>query len=393
MNSERPPSLFGSGAGSDPAPAPYERSAYESLRSAHGAEASRVRELVDRWYSRLDEPAALSIAERFTRENDADHRGAFFELYLHELAVQLYGAVDADIGQDEFDRRRPDFGIDCAGHPVWIEATSVAGDDFYTPSERRHRHQVLDAINSVEAPAFGVHIEFLETSAATPPAGRLRRWLQRWLDNLDPDEILRRPDGEAEPRVFDRGGWRIELVPYALEPEHRNYPHHRLIGSLGDGGAINETAPIKKRLRKKAGHYGALEQPFVIAVLCAGSFVDDQDITDALLGPRGYWYDHEAGTLRGVRQPDGLWLHETGPVNTRVSAVLSVPKLSPWNICEVEPTLWTNPWAAHPVPTQCLWRRMDLETTGKVHERKAARCVADVLHLPRDWPAIVATDT
>jgi hypothetical protein len=46
-------------------------------------------------------------------------------------------------------------------------------------------------------------------------------------------------------------------------------------------------------LRKKAGHgYGLADRPFVIAVLCAGDFVDEHDIAQTLFGPIEYETPH-----------------------------------------------------------------------------------------------------
>jgi hypothetical protein len=116
-------------------------------------------------------------------------------------------------------------------------------------------------------------------------------------------------------------------------------------------------------LRKKLKHgYKTDGTPFVVAVLCAGIFVEDRDVAAALIGADGVW-------------PDG-----DGKRHERLSGVITVANLSPTAVAVVEPTLWTNPDAAHPISTDFFpWRRMAVRADGSAVEHSATRSVAGVL--------------
>ncbi len=85
-----------------------------------------------------------------------------------------------------------------------------------------------------------------------------------------------------------------------------------------------------------------------MVALAAGTFVDDQDVEHALLGPIGYRYDLDQQRVVGERQRDGAWVRDPGPVNPRLSGVLTLVNLSATAVCAVEPTFWANPWADRP---------------------------------------------
>ena len=55
------------------------------------------------------------------------------------------------------------------------------------------------------------------------------------------------------------------------------------------------------------------------------------------------------GGVQWVRNRDGLWMKAGGPAYTRVSAVLSTERLSPWDVGQRRMRLIHNPWAARPI--------------------------------------------
>lgn len=391
--SPEPPSLFTSAAREDHGPAPYTRGAYELLDRGHRPISAEVRRLLDQWYQRLPAYAAPQIRQRFVSGRDSEHLGAFFELYLYELAHRLGAIVDIDVGRDELDRRRPDLLIECEDRDVYIEATVVTGDDVHDPTTQHHLDGIYDAVNAVTAPAFFVEVEVEAYGSSTPSRRKITPSVQRWLDALDPDALLDARDADAPSHELSTGGWEISLTARAVSREHRSYPHHRVVGTRSDGiGEIDDIRPLRRKLKRKAGHYGELGKPFLVAVLCAGTFVEDRDIDQALFGPMGYRYDRELGEIVGAHQPDGAFIGPKGAINSRLSGVLTWVNLSPTTMGVVEPTLWTNPWAAHPVSARGPWRCIDVQPNGRVVEHPATRTSAGVLGLPDRWPYVESAE-
>lgn len=384
------PSLFSSGPRPDLGPAPYAISEYAALdRNPHAA-AERTRQLLDKWCAELPPAAAAQIRERFTSKDDIVHRGAFLELYLHALTRAMGFDVDIDVGNDANGLRRPDLLLRSGAQELFIEATALAGDDVGDPVIKHRVNEIYDAANAVNAPAFCVDLDIVEYGAGTPSAKKITRAVRRFLDELDPDTVLAAIDAGAPPPVQEVtiGSWTLALVADPLRPEHREYPRHRVInGGSGDGDFIDNITPMRRKLKAKAGRYGDLGKPYVVALLCASSFADDHDIERALMGPIEYWYDADARDLQPGRRPDGVWLGPTGPINTRLSAVLTFPQLSPTAICEVQPTLWLNPSATYPLTDPGPWRRMDVAATRAPVLHPATATVAKVLGLPERRPS------
>jgi hypothetical protein len=386
-----PSSLFSPGQREDNGPPPYTRSAYQLLDRAHHPFATEVRRELDAWFSRLPPIAAAQIAERFRSEDEAVHLGAFLEMYVHELALHMGADVDIDVGRDQGDTRRPDFLLRRSEDELFVEATAIAGADVHDKQTKLYLDILHDAVNAVDAPAFFVDVDVLHHASSTPPGRRITEAVQYWLNSLDPDTELEAASREEAPAELTRNfsGWNIRLQARALEPEHRDYSEHRVIGGRYDGGgSIDDLTPLRRKIKQKAGHYGQLDKPYILVVLPAGTFVDDRDIEHALLGPIEYRYDPDLKRLVGNRKRDGAWMGPTGPINKRLSGVLTLVKLSPTSVTAVEPTLWTNPWATHPIPRPGPWRRMEPATNGKCVEYPQTRTIADVFGLPARWPAV-----
>lgn len=79
-------------------------------------------------------------------------------------------------------------------------------------------------------------------------------------------------------------------------------------------------------LKRKAGRYGALDLPLVVAVNCGQ---DDPAVRDALAA---------------------LWLGPRGPQRQGLSAVFAVEKADPWNYVDRRGRLFRHPQAEHVLP-------------------------------------------
>ena len=67
-----------------------------------------------------------------------------------------------------------------------------------------------------------------------------------------------------------------------------DYPEHRVIGGRFDGGGpIDDLTPLRRKIKKKASRYGRLDKPYVLAMLTAGTFVDESDIEPPTVGRTG----------------------------------------------------------------------------------------------------------
>jgi hypothetical protein len=319
------------------------------------------------------------------------HLPAFHELYQHELAIRGgYDDVDCDIGREDPAHVRPDLLLRGADE-CFVEVTVALGDDVVAPKERARVQQLYDAIDRIPNRNFVLSVDVRGVGPDTP--GRnLTRQITDWLDGMDPDRENARVAAGGVPaeQRFGASGWTVIVTASGYQAELRGRPDLGLIGARVEGlegythvfdgerrievdgpRPLSDDAMLASVLRRKLRKgYEIGNTSFVIAVLCAGIFVEDRDIAVALIGR------------------DGVWPGGAGERYARLSGVITLADLSPTGVAAVEPALWTNPAAAHPVaPGLFPWRRMEVRADGSVVKHAATRSVADVLGISPGFPA------
>lgn len=383
-------SLFSASARTSLTPKGHTESEYAFLDRSARAQIVRVRELLDAWYARLPVAARASIRNRFASADLGVHRGALLELYLHEAFHRLELEVDIDVGREDAGRRRPDFLIGESGEGFYVEATAAVGANLLGDKSASARAAAMqECIAKVHAPNFWLGVQLEACGTNTPGRREVRVPLQRWLDELDPDEVLAEHGrtGELPSYTLRLDDWEVECQAFPVSPEHRGDPDHEVIGAYGEGAAmIDDAKALRRKLKHKASHYEGLERPYVVCLLCAGDFADDKDVGDALLGSVAVRYNPTTRETIWVRQADGIWHGPHGPRNTTVSAVITIPQLSCSSVTAVQPTLWLNPWAARPLTAELPWRTNVISPQGRITTREASRTPADLFGLPERWP-------
>jgi hypothetical protein len=374
---------------------------YARLDQAPGAAAERVRRLMDSWYRRLPAHARTEIRQRFTSPKLGAHLGAFWEMYLYEAASRLKLKVDLDVGRDH-GSRRPDLLVGANEGDHFIEATVALGDGAVRRDQRARADQFYAAIERVRNRDFLLHPELRAVGNATPGRKLVADPLDRWLSKLDPDTVRRNVDaGQPAPAfTIKRDGWFARIEATGKHVELRGDRGTGVIGIHVEGfkenaegedllREIDDITPLTNVLLKKAGHgYELGDRAFVIAVLCAGDFIEEQDIAQALFGPIEYRLSVDSDRANGAFQPGGLWHDTDGPRYTSVSAVLTASNLTPGAVAAVEARLWLNPDAAHPIgPSLLPWQRWEIDPRGRFVEHPASQSAAELFGLPARWPA------
>jgi hypothetical protein len=371
----------------------YTTPTYKVLDERSGPLWDAVRATLDYWFVRLPLPARDQIRSRFASSKEIVHLGAFWELYLHEAFLRLGFDIDVDIGRDaEEGRRRPDLLVRRGDAEFYVEATAVTGDDVLTPQQRQLLQQLRDVVNGTRSSDFLVALDVIEYGPSTPSQRHVVAPLERWLGGLDHDGLLEAERMGARPRarMLEFAGWRVRIEAMPLKSERRGQDGHGILGYTGeDIGELDDVSPILRKLKRKAHHYGELDRPFVIALLCAGTFVEPQDIEAALFGPIVGAHGPKMA-FKWVRERNGLWMRPNGPTNTRVSAVLTAIGLSTTAITAVEPCWWTNPWARQSISADLPWECVEANDRGRTIGTAAARTSAAMFELPERWPAISA---
>jgi len=384
-----PISLFSEGPRTRTGPSRYDESEYHSLDRSARAYAAEVRAALDGWFYELPGYARPSIRRKFASRETPVHRGALLELYLHEMFRRLELEIDLDVGREDAAHRRPDFLLEPNGNRTWVEATAVLGADVFTAAERGRVQQLYDLLNRCRDRRFFLLVEIEEAGSATLGRKQILDPIEQWLARLDPAQLRRAIDQGANPpeRQLTPADWVITIGATPVRQDMPLTDDERVLGSSVEGSAeLDDVGPLRRTLKRKARHYGEVDAPYVIAVLCVGTFVADNDVEKALLGDTRYVWDPNQRRLRGVREPNGLWHGPGKPVNTRVSQVVTIPQLSAARAAITEHTVWITPCAERPLPLQFPWRRREIAPDGQITTHEATSPAAEVFGLPPNWP-------
>jgi hypothetical protein len=357
-----------------------------------------VRDLLESWFSQLCAEGQPHAKARIRSGDNRQFQAAFWELYCHESLRRLgnHVACEPDLPGTS---RHPDFLATGPSESQFVLEATVASDSDPDVAADRRKAEVFDVIDRLQASDFFLGVRVHAIGPKAPPAARLRTQLENWLNSLDADEVTAAIEadgltfGDSVPRyVWEDAGWQVVFRPLPVAPAQRGQAGRRPIGMHGPGGAfvLDDTTPLHRAIRDKAGAYGQLGMPYVVAVASEGTFVSDFPILNALFGHEQVILTPNAdGTpnFTSTRAPDGVWLGPRGVQNRRISAVLTAQLLRPWCVTTVVPTLWHHPAAEHPLVVEFLpWRKAVVDASGGLVFREPALGLNAFFDLPTDWP-------
>jgi hypothetical protein len=380
--------LFDDFARTDPSPAVDGEDSFSFMNRVAQPFWGRVRDELDGWSREYPSDAAADLRSRFRSPSPAQHFGAWWELYLHQLSTELGYQVEVHPELTGV-TGRPDFRLTRGEEAFYIEAaTTFSG---IVPDEDRHGERenwIKKAINSVRNPNFFVALDFNRVGTERPSDREITEPLRKWLQGLDPNQVAAEgfaaaPELELRPR-----DWDFVLRAIAVKPEARGRAGHRLLG-MGPSvaGFVNDIDMMGRTLDRKRRKYGKPDEPLVFAILPMSSFIEKEDVEQALLGRVAYQFDpHDFQRGIWVRHRNGFWRRGTAPRNTRVSALITGTNIMPWTVAKVWPRLWRNPWAAHPLQAELQLPEAILSEQGTVTYSERVGAPASLFGLPEDWP-------
>jgi hypothetical protein len=390
-------------------------SAYDRLNQSPFPHDAHARELIDCWWRALPPPARESIAKRFVNKRREQHLGAFFELYMSAMTARLFSGVKLDVGQEDDTTRDPDLFVINVDSQWSIEATVVLGDDVVGPDDRPRVGLLYEAIQRIRTREYLIGVNLLAIGSGNPSRRNVTAELDTWLQGLDVDEQRARAARNEPPceRLIEWDGWRVKVtampwrdgtidaaesvIGFKIEgmAGHKHVFEGERTIEIDGPRKLSDSRMLADALRRKARRGQRLDdRPWVIAVMCAGDLVNDRDIVQALLGRFEYPLNPRRGEPHeGVHQTGGLWHQGDGWRYGRVSAVLTVCELSPLSVAAVEPTVWLNPAAEHPLLVGTFpWRTMHIRHDLQVTEEQAISTAAEVFGILRTFPRSRAHD-
>jgi hypothetical protein len=383
----------------DERPARYAEPQFTYLNRSARVIFSRTRQVLEAWFSRYPVSERPDLRARFRSKKDQQHHAAFFELFLHELLLQLGCSVTIHPSPGETTTRRPDFVAESpSGSRFYIEAVVVTGESEKNAAATARMNVVYDALDRLDSPNFFIGVELRGAPKTPPRAEPMRSFLRERLAALDPDEmtqLVRSASFDALPRWrFEHEGWEIDFFPIPKSPRARGKPGIRPVGMRMPEPFWSEPRlAIRDAIVEKARRYGDLDLPYIIAVNALEAGVDRIDIMEALFGKEKFTVKlTPSGPSRPqmTREPDGVWTSPSGPRHARVSAVLLASPVLPWNVPRAQICLYHNPWARRPYASELtrLPQAIPDSTTARHMEWQDGESLARIFGLHPQWPEV-----
>lgn len=342
-------------------PSEFSESNYHYLNRSARPEFACIRQILQLWFDNYNarEDKRFEMYKLLRSDLDEDHLTAFFELYLYQLFTRLGFTV---VVEPEWPVNSPDFLLSLpTGEEILLEATSVFTElDFGVA--RKRENKVLDEINKrLKFPEYFLHMQLNGGPTGEPPYGKICKFLRKELSKLDPIQV-ERAAVETQNKGFDRlpripwqhDSWDIEFFVIPVKPEARGKSNHRIIGSRSYGFFNSDLHhSLKSKIRSKASRYGELHIPYIVAINFLSSFLDDDDVLDALFGKEQLIISIDTDETDLQRKLDGMWMGVSdGKVigkNKRMSGLLLFKNLYPHTVHVSNPILWHHPYAYYPL--------------------------------------------
>jgi hypothetical protein len=312
--------------------------AYLNRSAKRGSVASRA--LIEEWLRHVPTSERREFCARFRSGDNIQFGTAFQELFLHEFlrcqkcALDFHPSIPGS-------SKRPDFLV-CqpCGNSFILEARTST-DVASGPESNPRGDRIRDFLRHLKLDGYKLGIDEFTAGTRDLPQKALRKHI---VDTIAAhsgtgDGIIRIPDYSTAD------GWRIKLTAFSSA----RYGSSRSTTVMQEAWGRTWTGPsypLREALKRKAGKYGPLTMPYVIAINSADVMLTDRDFEETLFGVR------PGITIAGMTDEltRGFWGTGSAPKHRRVSAVLFTKNLWPATVLmgQVYTCLYLNPWAERP---------------------------------------------
>lgn len=356
-------------------------------RSARPA-SEGVRDLLNQWYARYPNQHKLDLTRRFR----TDFSVGFFELLLHEVLLHFQYQVEVHPILTTSQRSHPDFRAKTSvGDVLFLEATIATDESEQEKAKNKALAVLYDQISQIHLPDYFLDIDRIDNPTGRQPSGKkLRNFISRSVQDLNYEALIVLSQLGAIndlPRwTYKEGQLEIDFSVIPVSKENRGKPNHRPIGIYPGGTRWGGSdGAIRDKIMRKAGKYGRLSTPYVIAVNCLGGFGTHRgDQIKALFGTEEPFFLNSSTEPKLEGTLNGAWYGSKGPRHMRVSAVL-LTRVFPWNLPIADVTLYHNPWADYPYEGSLIELPQVRFSADKIYS-VTGKSFGSILSLTNDWP-------
>jgi hypothetical protein len=244
--------------------------------------------------------------------------------------------------------KSPDFLVEAPdGKRFFVEATIATGQSRTTAGAQRRLDEVYKAIDTINSPDFFLSIETVGKPSRPIRLNKLRTDIAHWLKGLDYDSVRTAWEADHHLPAFRHNEYEVVLTisPFP-RVKSRGQPDGGVIGAYTmPPTQVEPHKAIASAVMSKAGRYGRPGLPYIVAVNAMAGYAREVSAIDAMFGTPGVTLRQTAEGLKSkeTRAFDGAWRNRAGPINTRVSAVLSTERLTAWSLGQRRARLILNP--------------------------------------------------
>jgi len=306
-------------------PATHNENTYDYFDRSARQDVSNVRQVLNEWFENYPLTEKHELKSRFKKTFSS----AFYELFIYTLfshqgfEITIHPEVPNS-------NKRPDFLLKKDDIEFYIEAKEAKDESSEQQSIKRRTNQIYDSLNTIQSPNFFLRIsELTLKTTRQPTTKKIINIVENELKSIEPDKVTELIqnyglDGSPHLQIEDSDlKLVISLIP--KDPSYRN-SGGRPIGTYPFdtywGGAEGS---IKNSFAKKAKRYGKLDKPYIICINAIGSrFSGEDDVENAVWGSSALSWSDDPNNPdeKLVRQKDGLFLSNKGPIFQNISGIL-----------------------------------------------------------------------
>lgn len=357
---------------------------FEYLNRSARLPMKKIRDIFEDWFSRYPNSEKVHLKGEFRNKDAPKHNGAVFELFLHELLLQL-GCIVLET--------HPPFKLKDKTAFLDFTVQGSDGSAFYleavSSGNRRKPHVeiIMEAVDTLDSPNFYIQPQIVSTSPKQRPIPKdIKRFLRTELSKLDVqalEEVYRTKGLLSLPTLdYQENGISVKFRPIPKRSEKRSKLSGGTLYFTQIGiFANNSVEKLRETIRSKTKKYGkSFDLPYVIAVNHFGYF-NAEHVLEALFGDEIYLVDKNDGSIEFDRRHNGVWrsFHEW------VSAILVVKRLDTTTVSNANIRLYHNPWAKHPYTSNLTQLPQAIVEENKI-VMKDGKTLQEIFNLPLEWP-------
>lgn len=365
------------------------------LNSSGRKSMTKIRDILEQWFSRIPGIEKKELLPRLRSSDDPEHIAAFFELYTHELLLGMNYKVEFHPKLMNGSNKRPDFLVSSHDDKplFYLECTTVCPASMLSSAARVSA--LYDTLSRLVSPDFTLLLTINGSSRTTPPGAVFCKRIERWLNTLDPDELL----GQSELQGYDampklplqHEDMYLVITAVPKSKEFRGESERTAIGGYVSGSSctVTTSVDVKSALVKKANYYGKMTLPYIVAINDWNSiFGKHEHALEALIGQEAFIQlstDRINSTVSCSRKPNGAWRGPDGWRMKNVSAAFIAVGLDEFHMNKKSPYLYHHPCPANMLRKD-IWKLSQYFIEDEITEVSGEKAPV-ILDLPEEWPS------